>query len=80
MIARYGYPIDLHEEPQGGFIEGAGRIVVMDRGQVADIGSRSELVERNGLYARPCRFQLACREPRLATVGVQHRAGMRCST
>ena len=44
-------------------VEGADRIVVMERGRVADIGSHTELMARNGLYAGLYRFQFSRREP-----------------
>ena len=43
-------------------IENADRIVVMDRGRIADAGTHAELIERNGLYAGLYRFQFFRRE------------------
>jgi ABC-type multidrug transport system fused ATPase/permease subunit len=40
-------------------VQGADRIVVMDRGRALDQGSHAELLARGGLYARLCRLQLA---------------------
>ena len=42
-------------------IEGADRIVVMEQGRIADIGTHAELMARNGLYAGLYRFQFSRR-------------------
>ncbi len=40
-------------------VQGADRIVVMDRGRAADQGTHAELLARGGLYADLCRLQFA---------------------
>ena len=52
-------------------IEGADRIIVMDRGRIADTGTHTELLERNGLYAGLYRFQFFRRDQ--ITPPVSHR-------
>ena len=44
-------------------VEGADRIVVLDRGRVADVGTHAGLLARNGLYAGLYRFQFSRRGP-----------------
>mgnify|MGYP001119856201 CR=1 FL=1 len=34
------------------------RIVVLDKGEIQDVGSHEELVERNALYCKLCQMQL----------------------
>ncbi len=43
-------------------IEAADRIIVMNQGRMADIGTHAELIVRNGLYAGLYRFQFSRRE------------------
>ena len=50
-------------------IEGADRIVVMEGGRIADIGTHVELIERNGPYAGLYRFQFSRREHPARAVG-----------
>jgi len=45
-------------------VAGADRIVVLERGRVADAGTHAELVERGGLYARLAAIQF---DPRMET-------------
>ena len=52
-------------------IEGADRIIVMDRGRIADTGTHTELLERNGLYAGLYRFQFFRREHPARAAGNQ---------
>ena len=44
-------------------IEKAGRIVVLDRGRIAEIGNHRELLARNGIYARLYNIQFKLQEP-----------------
>ena len=44
-------------------IEQAGRIVVLDGGRIAEIGSHRELLERNGIYAKLHNIQFKLQEP-----------------
>ena len=39
-------------------VRDADRIIVLDKGQIQDIGSHEELVKRNALYKRLCQMQL----------------------
>ena len=52
-------------------IEGADRIIVMDRGRIADAGTHTELIERNGLYAGLYRFQFFRRKHPMRAAGNQ---------
>ncbi len=44
-------------------IEKAGRIVVLDRGCIAEIGNHRELLEKNGIYAKLHNIQFKLQEP-----------------
>ena len=44
-------------------IEKAGRIVVMQKGRIEEIGSHRELLEKNGIYANLHRLQFAAETP-----------------
>jgi ATP-binding cassette, subfamily B, bacterial MsbA len=44
-------------------IEKADRIVVLDRGRVAEIGSHRELLDKNGIYARLYNIQFKLQQP-----------------
>ena len=44
-------------------IEKAGRIVVLDQGRIAEIGSHRELLEKNGIYAKLYNIQFKLQEP-----------------
>jgi ABC-type multidrug transport system fused ATPase/permease subunit len=50
-------------------VRNADFLVVLDRGEVVEIGSHSELVARNGLYARLIRRQLGAVYEPLAAEG-----------
>ncbi|NCV75982.1 lipid ABC transporter permease/ATP-binding protein, partial [bacterium] len=44
-------------------IEKAARIVVLDRGRLAESGSHRELLARNGIYAKLYNIQFKLQEP-----------------
>ena len=44
-------------------IEKAARIVVLDRGRIAESGSHRELLAKNGIYARLYNIQFKLQEP-----------------
>ena len=44
-------------------IEKAGRIVVLDRGRIAEIGAHRELLAKNGIYAKLYNIQFKLQEP-----------------
>ena len=44
-------------------IEKAGRIVVLDRGRIAEVGNHRELLEKNGIYAKLYNIQFKLQEP-----------------
>jgi subfamily B ATP-binding cassette protein MsbA len=44
-------------------IEKAGRIVVLDRGRIAEIGNHRELLEKSGIYAKLYNIQFKLQEP-----------------
>jgi len=44
-------------------IEKAARIVVLDRGRIAESGSHRELLARNGIYAKLYNIQFKLQEP-----------------
>ena len=44
-------------------IEKAGRIVVLDRGSIAEIGNHRELLAKNGIYAKLYNIQFKLQEP-----------------
>jgi subfamily B ATP-binding cassette protein MsbA len=44
-------------------IEKAGRIVVLDRGRIAEIGNHRELLENSGIYAKLYNIQFKLQEP-----------------
>lgn len=48
-------------------IEKANRIVVMQKGQIEEIGTHSELLEKNGIYANLYHIQFALDNPRHAS-------------
>ena len=43
-------------------IEKAGRIVVLDRGRIAELGNHRELLEKNGIYAKLHNIQFKLQE------------------
>ena len=44
-------------------IEKASRIVVLDRGRIAEVGNHRELLEKNGIYAKLYNIQFKLQEP-----------------
>jgi ABC-type multidrug transport system fused ATPase/permease subunit len=44
-------------------VERADRIVVLDRGRIAEIGTHHQLLERGGIYDKLHRIQFASGEP-----------------
>jgi ABC-type multidrug transport system fused ATPase/permease subunit len=50
-------------------VRNADILVVLDRGQIVEVGSHGELVARNGLYARLIRRQLGAARETVAADG-----------
>jgi subfamily B ATP-binding cassette protein MsbA len=44
-------------------IEKAGRIIVLDRGRIVEIGSHRELLEKTGIYAKLYNIQFKLQDP-----------------
>jgi subfamily B ATP-binding cassette protein MsbA len=53
-------------------VENANRIVVLDRGRVADIGTHADLLQRGGIYARLYRMQFATEGTRETSGALTH--------